>query len=318
MRDERTLRIGREIFLAAFGMPQEVLAGWIIDRITAIVEERSFHAGDRMLTEGEPAEFLYFMREGEVRFTREGKPPWTLKGRWVIGGYDIIAERLATRTAVAVGDFRALRVPAEAWVEMLEDSPQMARSAVVNASRALARLEERIPTGAPASPRDTPQCAEPFATLGLVERLSLLMDVRMLRQAGVQVIADLAAMSRPVSFAAGDRVLERGAERERFVQISDGEVLAERKGPDVERHYGAGDLVCGAPVLGQKSEDWEARAVSPVRGIAFPIGGVFDLMEEHFDLVRSAFAAIGARRELLLDHMAAQSAAAQSTELVLT
>jgi CRP-like cAMP-binding protein len=313
MRDERALRISREIFLAALGMPQEALESWFIDRITSIVEEKSFRAGDRLLTEGEPAEFLYFMREGQVRFAREGKPPWTLKGRWVIGAYNVVAERLVTRTAVAVGDFRALRVPADAWVELFEDSPQMARFAVVNAARALSRLEERIPTGAPASPRETPPPSEPFATLGLVERLALLMDVRMLRQAGVQVIADLAAISRPVSFAAGDRVLERGAERERFVQISDGEVLAERQGPAVERHYGAGDLVCGAAVLGQMSEDWEARAVSAVRGIAFPIGAVFDLMEEHFDLVRSAFAAIGARRELVLEHLAAQS-----EDLVLT
>jgi hypothetical protein len=102
-------------------------------------------------------------------------------------------------------------------------------------------------------------------------------------------------------------------EREHLIQIIDGEVLAERKGPTVERHYAPGDLVCGAAILGRVADRWEARATSPMRGISFPIEALFDLMEEHFDLVRSAFAAIGARRELLLDHLAAESG-----ELVLT
>jgi CRP-like cAMP-binding protein len=315
MPDERALRLGREIFLLAFGLPAETLDDWVVDRMTAIIEEQAIRPGERLLTEGEPPEFLYFMREGEVRFTQAGRPTWTLRGRWVIGGYDILGERPATRTAVALRDVRALRVPADPWAELLEDNFQLARFAMTNAARALARLEERIPAGAPASPRDSsaPPVGAP-ATLGLVERLALLLDVRILRYAGVQVLADLAAMTQPVSFAAGDPLLPPGGEREDFVLISDGQVLAQRSGPTVERRYGPGDLVCGAAMLGGVAGDWEARALSPVCGVSFPRTGLFDLMEEHFDLVRSAFAALGVRRELLLDHLAAHS----DGELVLT
>jgi hypothetical protein len=75
----------------------------------------------------------------------------------------------------------------------------------------------------------------------------------------------------------------------------------------MQRHYGPGDLVCGAAILGEVAGAWQAQAVTAIRGISFPIEMLFDLMEEHFDLVRSTLFALGARRELLLEHMASKS-----------
>jgi hypothetical protein len=61
------------------------------------------------------------------------------------------------------------------------------------------------------------------------------------------------------------------------------------------------------------ADTWQAQATAPTRAISFPIEALFDLMEEHFDLVRSTLAALGARRELLLEYLATQS-----RDLVLT
>jgi CRP-like cAMP-binding protein len=132
------------------------------------------------------------------------------------------------------------------------------------------------------------------------------MDVPMLRGAGVQALADLAAASQAVSFAQGDFLERPGAEREHLIYVVDGEVRAERADPPVVRHYGPGDLVGGAASLGGVLA-WEARAVTATQALAIPIEGLFDLMEEHFDLVRSAITAFGAERELLLDRLAATS-----------
>ena len=289
-------------------MPLDNVDSWVIDRLTSILEERQFHAGEVLFTAGEPVESLYFMQEGEIRFTREGGAPWTLRGRWIIGAFEALGDRPATHTATALLDFYGMRVPATAWVEMLEDSMQLARSGVVNASRALMRIEERIPTGAPASPRDaSPLPLPPAGTLSLVERLALLLDVRMLRDAGVQVLADLAAASHEVSFAAGDPIVERGVQRERIIRIVEGEVVAECTAPAMVRRYGPGDLVCAAALLGRVADRWQAHAATPTRGISFSIEALFDLMEEHFDLVRSTLTALGVRRELLLEHLAAES-----------
>ena len=307
MSDDGLLRIGREIFLAALGMPLDDVDAWVIDRLTLILNEQEVHAGQILFTAGAPIEFIYFMRDGEVRFTREGAPPWTLRGRWFLGGFDAMGDRLATRTATAVGDFYGMRVSAVAWLEMLEDSFQLARSAVVNSSRALTQLEERIPTGAPTSRREAPAFVAPPGALSLVERLAILLGVRLLRGTGVQALADLAAVSRQVSFAPGELIIERGIESEQLLLVVDGDVLAEREGPAVRRHYGPGDLVCGAAILGAVGDAWQARATTAVRGVSFPIDALFDLMEEHFDLVRSTLAAVGARRDLLLEHLASES-----------
>ena len=314
MHEERLLRIGREIFLAALGLPLETVDSWVIDRLTTILDEQEVHSGQALVTAGEPAEFIYFMQDGQVRFTRDGGPSWSLRGRWLVGGFEAMADRPAVRTATAVGDFYAMRVRASAWVEMLEDSFQLARSAVVNGSRALARIEERVPTGAPVSPREASLLSTvPNGTLSLVERLALLLESRTLRAGGVQALADLAAVSKQVSFAPGDLIVKRGVELDHLIRVVDGDVLADREDPVVERHYGPGDLVCGAAILGHSADAWQARASSPTRGISFPVEALFDLMEEHFDLVRSTLAALGARRDLLLEYLAAKS-----DDLVLT
>jgi CRP-like cAMP-binding protein len=305
MHEERLLRIGREIFLAALGLPLDSVDAWVIDRLTSILEELDLQAGERLYSAGEAIEFMYFMQDGAVRFTRDDGLSWTLRGRWVIGGFEALGDRPATRTATAIADFRGMRVPAVKWAELLEDSFQLARSAVVNASRALTRIEERVPTGAPVSHRETALMPIPPGTLSLVERLALLLDIRMLRSAGVQALADLAAVSQQTSFSAGDAIVERGHGHEQLARIVDGEVLAEREGPAMVRHYGPGDMVCGAAILGGVADGWQARATTPTRVLSFPVEALFDLMEEHFDLVRSTLAALGGRRELLLEHLAA-------------
>jgi CRP-like cAMP-binding protein len=308
MHEERAVRIGREIFLAAFGLPLDSMDSWVIDRITSILEECYFRAGQKVFSAGEPLESVYFMQDGQILFTRDGGPSWTLKGRWVIGALEVLSDRPASHTATAVEDFYGMRVSAAAWVEMLEDSSQLARSAVVNASRAVTLLEERVPTWQRMPPDGTSLVSiAPSRAMTLVERLALLLDVRMLRFAGVQALADLAAVSAEVFFATGEVVVERGVDHERVIRIVEGEALAQREGPSVVRHQGPGDLVCGIAILGRVAGAWEARAVAPTRGISFPIETVFDLMEEHFDLVRSILSALGARREQLLERMATES-----------
>jgi CRP-like cAMP-binding protein len=273
--------------------------------MTSILDEQEFHAGQTLFAEGEPVEFLYFMQDGVVGFTRAGGPSWSLRGRWVLGAFEALSDRPAAFTATARADFFGMRASAVAWSEMLEDSFELAQSAVVNSCRAVMRLEEQVPSGGPAWPRDPSMLsAIPPGTLGLVERLALLLDVRMLRLGGVQALADLAAVSEQLSFAAGEVILEQGVPHHHLILVVDGEVLAEREGPSVTRRFVSGDLVCGTAILGHVAEAWQARCVTPVRGISIPIEALFDLMEEHFDLVRSTLSALGARRQQLLEHLA--------------
>jgi len=86
----------------------------------------------------------------------------------------------------------------------------------------------------------------------------------------------------------------------------EGEVLA-RRGPDVLRHYGPGDVVLSASSFAASTPAWDARAIGPTRVMSFPLEFWFDLMAEHFDLVRATIAALWARRNVLIQHLARQT-----------
>lgn len=304
-------RLGRELFLVSFGVSLGDLEPWVFDRMTTLLADRWVPAGTTLYVEGDPPEYLLFMLEGSVRLTRAGETPWLLQGRWVVGALEGVANTTRTRTAIATTDFQAMQVPIRGWVELLEDSFPLARSAILNAARATAELETRVPATPPAARRSYEPPMD--APLQLIDRLSLLADVRMLSGAGVQSIVDLAAASREARFDEGALLLERGVERREMLLVVSGDVEARREGPPLERRYGPGDIVCGVSSFGTQGLVWEARALGPTRVIAFPIEAWFDLMEEHFDLVRSTLGAIGTRRELLLEQMARHT-----EELVLT
>jgi CRP-like cAMP-binding protein len=315
MFDEHHLRVGREAFLVTFGMRLDAVDSWAVDRMTAIMEEVVVRGGDRLIAAGNPAEFVYFMQQGEVRCTGEGSAPFIMRGRWIIGMFDAIGERSASRTVAATRDFVAMRVPALSWVEILEDSFESTRSVIVGASRSLAELELRLPTDAHRVARDRACSPRPTAGgLGLTERLACLLGTRMLRRAGVQALADLAGASHDAWFEPGDPVLLAGARREHLVLIVEGNAVLERDDPPVQRECGPGDFVCAAGTLGRASSPWHARALERVRAIQVPLDALFDLMEDHFDVVQSIIAALADRRELVLE----QLASSQHRELVLT
>ena len=307
MPEPRSGQMSGEILLAGFGVAVGDLEPWVIDRATALFTDRWLSPGKELYREGDPPEHLYFMIDGAVRLTKTGAPPYALRGRWVIGGLEGFAAVTHARTATATAAFHAMQAPARGWVELLEDSFPLARAAVVNTARGVARLEERIPAlQRPASPRRAP-LPSGDGSLSLVERLALLAEVRMLGEAGVQSIVDLAAASDELRFEPGATLLARGAERREMLLVVSGEVIADHSGPAIERAYGPGDIVCGVASFGAAGGAWQARAVTHTRVISFPIETWFDLMEEHFDLVRAALAALVARRELLLERLAEQS-----------
>jgi CRP-like cAMP-binding protein len=299
-------RIGREIFLAGLGLDLDAIHPWVIDRMVSLLDDQDFRAGDVLFARGDPPEFLYFMDDGEVRLSRPERAPWTYKGRWLVGAYDVFSEQGRTRDAVATKDFHAMRVPAAAWMDLLEDSPVLARSAVTNSARVVASLEERVPTDT-ARATEVRSLPPPSAPLSLVDRVAAMVDVSMLRGGGVQALVDLAAGSEEVSFARDEVVFPRRVEHERMILVVDGEVLSSRLDPAAQRTFATGDIVCGAAAFGLPALAWESKATSPVRGIAFAVEAWFDLMEEHFDLVRSTLGAMLARREVLLEELAGAS-----------
>jgi CRP-like cAMP-binding protein len=307
MPDIRLQRTSRELFLSVLtgGAPLET---WVIDRMTAIVDEEDVEAGKRLFAQDEPPEFIFFVREGRLRMVREGHPAWLFEGRTVIGVFDALLDRPHTRTAVAETHLHLLKLRVDQWLELLEDSFGLARAAIGNSVATVAAVEARRwamqrqqgqrkasvvlhvpPVGGP---------------LAFVERLATLAEAPLVRGAGIQVLVELADAIEEVTFEPGETIYERGQWLGKTFFLLEGEVAADRKDPDLEVPFGPGSIVGGVASLGEPILAWQARAVTHVRALSMRHDDWFDLMEEHFDLVRSALSALALLREAILEDLA--------------
>jgi CRP-like cAMP-binding protein len=310
---ENHSRVGRELFLAAFGANTGAEDAWWLERLAVLLEEHDVHTGEVLWSESRPIDHLYFFRQGRVRMTRDGVAPWTFENRWFLGAFEAHAAA-ARRRAVALTDFYALRVPRRAWLDLLEDSFALARRSIMAASDAVARLEEQLPTLETPPTRVWLQPPPP-GPLGVIDRLAILTELAMARDAGVQALADLAAVCREVTLREGDSLFGDEPTRPDFFLVVSGEIETQREEPRVERRYYPGEIVGGVMAFSDHGLRWSARARTSARLLAIPTEAWFDLMEDHFEFTQAQFVTLAARRERLLGELAARSG---PTGIVLT
>lgn len=309
-------RILRELHLAAFGMPLLGIESCVTDRLTGLLEEDSARAGHTFFSADEIAEYFYFVLEGRVKLVRPGCASWTFGRRSIFGMSDALAERHRQRTAIALTDVELMRVRTDAWIELLEDSFDLARASVAGAANAAARLEEILwARDAPVAPVEVLPSVPLPRKMNVVERLAVLMQVPILRGAGVQPLSDLAVASEEVVTQPGEPIFGRGAGGDRVLVLIDGTAEGVREEPRAVWHGAGGDIVCGSGALGERAAAWEARAVTRARSLTFRLEDWFDLMEENPEMVRSTLGALLTHRERCLDDLARSSGGTAATEL---
>jgi CRP-like cAMP-binding protein len=299
------VRTSRELFLSVLTGGANNLESWVIDRMASVVDEEDVEPGKRLFAQSEQPEYIFFVRDGRIRLERDGSSPWIFQGRSVIGVFDALLDRPHTRTAVADSNLHLLKLRIEHWLDLLEDSFGLSRAALANAVATVAALEARH-WAAQAQPRgpvvvQTPVVEPPLA---FVERVAILMETRLLRGAGIQVLVELAESATELSFQPGDAIFQRGAPRGEVLLVLQGEVVGERSDPAIEVLFGPGSFVGGVAGLGEAIAAWQARALTRVHVLSIRIEDWVDLMEEHFDLVRSALSAMALWREGILDDLA--------------
>ncbi|MDP9152518.1 MAG: cyclic nucleotide-binding domain-containing protein [Myxococcota bacterium] len=301
--DTRLLRISREVFVRTLApSAADALEPWVIDRIVSLLDEVEVRAGDRLFSAGELPEAVFLFREGQVELVREGFAPWVYEGRWVVGGFEVIGDRPHQRTARALTDLQVMKLRGDGWLELIEDSFELARGLLLNMARMVSVLDRRL--GAHAEPgvaRVLP-ALRPHP-LSLIERLAAITDMTMFRGATVQTLADVAALVEEAVFLGGQTMLEAGAPRDRGFLVLEGEVEAALRGEDVVRRFGPGALAAGAAAFGEHGKDWALRATARTRTLVFPIEAWMDLMEEHFDLLRAALLQLGVERVRILEEL---------------
>lgn len=305
---EAPARIARELVLRSLLMARpsgEADDARLGARLADAIEELSLRSGEVLYTPGDTPEHAFVVAEGLIAL--ETARQRTLFGPGEpVGLLDAVRRRPRTGRALAESDARVLRFRVDDWLELLEDNFTYARNTVVAASRTVHDLA--LAAGPAAAPPPAPLPSgvaaggtqRPGAALNDVERALALRAVPALSRASVQALMDLARLASDQHVEAGGLVFEAGRQRHLHVVVR-GLVRARRVGePAFEAAFGPGTIVGGLGALGGHEEQFEARALEPSVLVTFEREDYFDLMEDHFDMVRSALTALIDERERLL------------------
>ncbi|MDH3423752.1 MAG: Crp/Fnr family transcriptional regulator [Acidobacteriota bacterium] len=128
--------------------------------LSAVAEVRSFAAGEVILREAEPSDFLYTIVSGRVKvfkMTPSGKD--IILGVFgsgdPVGSVAVFKEHPYPATAVALEDTVCIRIPRTALFSLLERYPTIARGLLLGLTQRLVELVNRVGelTGARVEPR---------------------------------------------------------------------------------------------------------------------------------------------------------------------
>lgn len=292
MDDEPTsVRLERELFvrtrLARLAEPG-------LGRLAArLAEEVTFAPGAILFREGDPARDFYSFLRGGIEVVVRGMPPWLLQDQSGVGLLDVLADRPRRSTVTAVTRVRAMRIPADRYLDFLEEHFELALASALRASRDVHELSLALAPdgGFPRVEVPSPP-GGPARSLDLVERIEALRGSRVFRRANVQSLVRLSLLAEEVLAAPGDTLFDRGGAAGRFYLVAQGVIEATHESPALVARFGRGDLVCGYGALGRADDQYVAVARAPSVVFAFTEEDFFDVMEEHFDLTRSVLAAI--------------------------
>lgn len=113
------------------------------DELEALLEPANFDAGEVIIKEGDPAEYLYVLTSGTVDVHKEvfsGRRQLlaTLEAPTVVGEVGLLSEPRGTATVTAKDSVEAQRLSREAFLEKLGASSSMAYKLSYEIGRALA------------------------------------------------------------------------------------------------------------------------------------------------------------------------------------
>ena len=107
--------------LAALGLFEGASAP-ALERIAASLATVSLHAGTTVLREGDAADDLFIVRDGEFSVTRSGRVVNTLHPDDWFGEIGLLQRRPRMATVVAATDAVAWRIPGETFLGALQES----------------------------------------------------------------------------------------------------------------------------------------------------------------------------------------------------
>lgn len=323
MSDPLTTRIEREIFFRTFARitraPDAVVQQFVDD-----LSEQQVGRGEVLFRAGQSSDHIFYVARGSVELTDPtGKAaPWRFGERSAVGALDATLGQPYSRTATALEDSLLLRMRIEDYFDVLEDNFEFTKAMfgfLYGGVEALARplgVELAYPDLGGAAPLPAPGRGDGF---GLVERVLILRACRPLSRIRLQVLFRLAQGASERRLAAGLALFEAGKGSDSLWTVARGSIRAEETGSaGVHRHgdgapfaatFGPGTMVLSLAALAGTEASYRAVATEPTLLLGLAKEDLWDVMEDHSDVVR-ALLVHAAEERLRLQTLAADRAAA--------
>jgi CRP/FNR family cyclic AMP-dependent transcriptional regulator len=301
MEVDRKTRLQRELFLRVLVLSKP--SPGIARAIAEAIQDVAYDAGATIFERGDDPDSQYWITSGEVDLVSgEGDDPWHFGEGAVIGILDVLLERPRARSAIAMTNVQAMRLPAEDWLEILEDNPEY-----------LAQLRRDVPTemhekfhvgmapdgGFLPPPEDDGSAA--WLDMSAIEKLVALREVVYFERASVQALVELSRLAQVRFLAAGEVLFEPGGFGANVYVVCAGVIRATRdRAPVVEARFGRGQLMFGTVSMTDCIEQYGAVAESEAIVLVLKQSDVDDACEDHFDLARSIMRGSAIDRDRLM------------------
>jgi len=258
-----------------------------LDLLAERMTEFAVRKDDYLYEQGEPASGLYFIIEGTIEQGSTGYHQFVAGD--VLGFVDAMMERPHAQTARVVEDAIVLRLSFDDWQDHLEQHPDVTRNLILSNARGISEAPD-LPLVDEAHHEALLNSQGPQTASGeFVRSILAVRTTGFFQGASIQACAQLARR--------GDsHVLEEGQTRTSeelglgmWVLIQ-GEVSFERRDGEKTHQYdcGPGSLL-GSLHSASKIPDATVRATTSAEILCIASEVLFDVMEDHFDVARSAF-----------------------------
>jgi len=316
MEVDRKTRLQRELFLRVLVLSKP--SPGIARAMSEAIQDVEVAAGSTLYKTGDDPDAQYWITSGKVDLVSDddNDEPFHFGEGAVVGILDVILERQRARTAIAVTDVQAMKLPAEEWLEILEDHPDY-----------LTQLRRDVPSdlfanfqvtlggdaGFPAAVPDDGSAA--WLEMSAIDKLVALREVSCLERASVQALVELSRIAQVQYLSRGETLFEVGAFGDKVFVVCAGVVeIARQSETTIRARFGRGQMLFDTVAMTAWPAQFQAIAETDAIVMVFTQSDIDDACEDHFDLARSIMRASALERDRLMALRGRrQKAAAQST-----
>jgi CRP-like cAMP-binding protein len=149
--------------------------------------------------------------------------------------------------------------------------------------------------------------------LNMIERTILLRNVTSLRRGGIQPLMRMGGLMEALRLNPGEILFKQGDPTRDLWIVASGTMELERESPRIRARFGDGSLLMDTLAYGDVDRPYTARAIEPTVALLLRREDFFDVLEDHFELVRAVLSSCVATRERLMILTARAEPSAPST-----